>query len=161
MKSLHSLGLPHIFLKPGELYMSKKPAIVSTVLGSCVSLTFFSPASNFASICHTLLPSGSIEQGFRYVDSTILYIMDKMRENGIKPCTCEVKIFGGGDVLLTRAESSSSLSIGQQNIAIALEVLSQFSIVPKASDIGGIHGRKLFFNSYNGDVFVRKVQKTI
>lgn len=161
MKSLQELGLPHLFLKPGELYLSKEPAIVSTVLGSCVSITFFAPNAGFASICHALLPSGSIEDGFKYVDSTLVYMVDKIKGHGIKLQSCEVKIFGGGDVLLPRTDNSNMLSIGQKNIAVALEMLSNLSIVPKASDVGGVHGRKLFFNTHNGDVFIKKVRKTL
>jgi len=161
MKSLMELGLPHIFLKPGELFISKEPAIVSTVLGSCLSITCFSHQARFSAICHALLPSGKIDNGFKYVDSTILYIADAAREHGILLHQCEVKLFGGADVLLPRSDQSNSLSIGQKNIAVALEVFNQLGVVPKSADTGGFQGRKLFFNSHNGDVFVKKVRKTI
>lgn len=155
------LGLPHIFLKPGELFMTKEPAVVSTVLGSCISATFYDSKTQFAAICHALLPNGPLDNGFKYVDSTLLYIVDAIRKQGITMSMCEVKLFGGADVLLPRSDQSNSLSIGQKNIAMAHELFGQHGIEIKSADIGGILGRKLFFNTHTGDVFVKKVRKSI
>lgn len=158
MKALKNFGFPHHFLKPGELYLSNTPAIVSTVLGSCVAITFFEPNTGFAAMCHVLLPSGSIDYGFKYVDSTLMYMVGKIGEHGIQLKSCEVKIFGGGDVLLPRNDVPNQISIGQKNITLAFDILNKLSITPKATDVGGCFGRKLFFNSHNGDVFIKKLK---
>ncbi len=160
MKSLRDTHLPHIFLKPGELFLSRDPAIVSTVLGSCVSITFFEPVACLGAMCHVMLPSGPMHEGFRYVDSTLGYMVEKIGGMGIRLAVCEVKMFGGADVLLPRELQGSKLSIGCQNILEAQRGLDLLGLVPKASDVGGKHGRKLFFNSHTGDVFLKKVQKT-
>jgi chemotaxis protein CheD len=46
----------NIFLKPGALYISEKPAIVSTILGSCIAVTIFNKRLKVGGICHALLP---------------------------------------------------------------------------------------------------------
>lgn len=161
MKSLHNTHLPHVFLKPGELFLSRNPAIVSTVLGSCVSVTFFEPVSCVGAMCHVLLPKGPMDDGFRFVDTTLGYMVDKIGAMGVRLDRCEVKLFGGADVLLPRDLEGKRLSVGSQNIQETMRRLEALGIVPKASDVGGKHGRKLFFNSHNGDVFLKKVQKTI
>jgi chemotaxis protein CheD len=160
MKSLRHTHLPHVFLKPGELFLSRDPAIVSTVLGSCVSITFFEAAARLGAMCHVMLPSGPRDDGFRFVDSTLCYMVEKIAGMGIRLDACEVKMFGGADVLLPRELMGTRLSIGSQNIQEARRRLDQFGVVPKATDLGGKHGRKLFFNSHTGDVFLKKVQKT-
>lgn len=162
MKSLRHEHLPHIFLKPGELFLSRAPAIVSTVLGSCVSITFFEPAARLGAMCHVMLPSGPMGgEGFRFVDSTLGYMVEKIAGMGIELKMCEVKVFGGADVLLPRDANGTRMSVGSQNIQETRRGLELLGLVPKASDVGGKHGRKLFFNSHTGDVFLKKVQKTV
>jgi chemotaxis protein CheD len=160
MKSLRNSHLPHVFLKPGELFLSRDPAIVTTVLGSCVSITFFEPARRLGAMCHVMLPSGPIDEGFKFLDSTLGYMVNKIDGMGIRPAACEVKMFGGADVLLPREFQGSRLSVGCQNIQEARRGLDALGIVPKASDVGGKHGRKLFFNSQTGDVFLKMLNKT-
>ncbi|MGA2108628.1 MAG: hypothetical protein ABSH25_13400 [Syntrophorhabdales bacterium] len=46
-----------VFLKPGEIYVGEEPAEISTILGSCVSVTMFSKRVRVGAICHALLPS--------------------------------------------------------------------------------------------------------
>jgi chemotaxis protein CheD len=161
MKSLCNTHLPHVFLKPGELFLSCEPAIVSTVLGSCVSITFFEPAARLGAMCHIMLPSGPLDEGFRFLDSTFNYMVEKIVGMGIGLATCEVKMFGGADVLLPREFQGSRLSIGSQNIQEAQRTFHALGIVPKASDVGGKHGRKLIFHSHTGDVYLKKVQKSL
>jgi chemotaxis protein CheD len=161
MKNLRNEHLPHVFLKPGELFLSCDPAIVSTVLGSCVSITFFEPTVRFGAMCHVMLPSGPMDDGFKFLDSTLGYMVEKIGCMGIRIAACEVKMFGGADVLLPRELQGSRLSVGCQNIQEAQRRFDDLGIVPKSTDVGGKHGRKLFFNSQTGDVFLKKVQKTL
>jgi chemotaxis protein CheD len=161
MKSLRDTHLPHVFLKPGELFLSRDPAIVSTVLGSCVSVIFFEPSARLGAMCHVMLPSGPMDEGFRFVDSTLGYMVEKIGSMGVRLDSCDVKMFGGADVLLPRELEGVRLSIGTQNINEAQRRLDSFGLVPMAKDVGGKHGRKLFFNSHTGEVFMKKVQKTV
>lgn len=160
MTSLLKSKYPHLYLKPGELFLSRRPAIVSTLLGSCVSLTFHSRAARLGAMCHVLLPYGAIEQGFKYLDSTLGFMVDRIEGMGIRAASCEVKLFGGADVLFSSGIAGNRLSIGSQNILAAESLLDSLGIVPKISDVGGQCGRKLIFNSVTGDVFLRKVLKS-
>lgn len=40
------------FLKPGEAIVSPNPILVSTVLGSCIAVTMYSPEKRVGAICH-------------------------------------------------------------------------------------------------------------
>jgi len=161
MKSLRNVHLPHVFLKPGELFISRDPAIVSTVLGSCVSITFFEPIARLGAMCHVMLPSGPMDDGFKFLDSTLGYMVEKIAGMGIRLATCDVKMFGGADVLLPRELQGCRMSVGCQNVQEAQRRLDALGIVPKATDVGGKQGRKLFFNSHTGDVFLKKIQKSM
>jgi chemotaxis receptor (MCP) glutamine deamidase CheD len=59
-----------VFLKPGELYIGKEPAVVSNILGSCVSITMFSERLGAGGICHALLP-----RKFAFRNDNMIFIM--------------------------------------------------------------------------------------
>lgn len=160
MSSMRHSHLPHLFLKPGELFLSCTPAIVATVLGSCVSITISERTVCLGAMCHVLLPTGSLADGFRYVDSTLDYMVEKIDAMGVRLGSCEVKMFGGADVLVTSGSQSGRLSVGRQNVEEARRRLSSLGVVPKVSDVGGKYGRKLFFNSHTGEVFMKKMSKS-
>ncbi len=149
-----------VYLKPGELFMSREPSLVSTVLGSCVSITVYSPTCRLGAICHALLPSGSLKEGFRFVDSTLDYMVSEIRRQGAHLPGCQVKLFGGADVLLPNDQRGNRLSVGQQNILAARGRLERHGITPMAVDVGGIHGRKLYFDSRTGHVYLKKMNKS-
>lgn len=116
---------------------------------------------HLGAMCHVMLPSGSGDDGFKYVDSTLGYMVEKIVAMGARLASCEVKLFGGADVLLPRELHGNRLTVGQQNILEARHRLDVLGIVPKSCDVGGKHGRKLIFHSHTGDVFLKKVAKSM
>lgn len=101
---------PIVYLKPGELFVSRESAIVSTVLGSCVSVTMFSPELRMGAICHALLPvENSSGESFRYVDTSILSMLEEFGRHGISRTRLEVKLFGGSSMLSDNAEGTGEL----------------------------------------------------
>ncbi|MBF0486830.1 MAG: chemotaxis protein CheD [Nitrospirae bacterium] len=159
------MGLPLVFLKPGEVYVTEKPALVKTVLGSCVSITMFEPMRRVAAICHGMLPDcggkgcGDCPEKLKYVTCSIKYIMNKMQDKGVNTRDIEIKAFGGGDVLTYRNYDARA-TVGRQNIDAALGILEALGHKPKTSDLGGDRGRKIFFNTQTGEVLLRKLRKT-
>jgi chemotaxis protein CheD len=164
---IKEIGLPLVFLKPGEVYITDKPALIKTVLGSCVSVTLFEPHSRTAAICHGLLPDcggkgcGDCPEKLRFVTCSIKHILDKMLERGAVQRTLEVKAFGGGDVLTYRSGGPcKKATVGRQNIEAALNIMESLGIKPMTSDLGGDRGRKIFFNTQTGEVLLKKLRKT-
>ena len=49
-----ALILPDLDLQPGELYLARSPAILRTILGSCVGVTFWSARLGAGALCHAL-----------------------------------------------------------------------------------------------------------
>jgi len=161
MKNLVDAQLKNVFLKQGEVYVSRAPALVSTVLGSCVSITLYSPEARVGAMCHALLPCGSLDEGFRYVDSTVVYLFAKLSVITGQLGGLEAKLFGGADVLNPGIRLNSAPSVGQQNVAAAMHAIEKLGLSLSASDVNGDQGRKIFFYSNTGEVFLRSVKKTI
>ncbi|MDD2365271.1 MAG: chemotaxis protein CheD [Desulfuromonadaceae bacterium] len=158
MKSLFESHTHSVYLKPGEVVVSRKPLLVSTVLGSCVAVTMFSSSKSFAAICHAMLPENfGSESDFRYVDTAIRHINDKIRQNGVGN-DLVVKLFGGAQVLNVAEKKSQKKTIGDQNVTAAEKILSELGFNISARDTGGLQGRKLFFCTRSGDVYMRKMR---
>ncbi len=149
-----------IFLKPGEIYFTERPSIISTVLGSCISVTMFCPQRHIGAICHAVLPEeGSAREAFRYVDSSILAMVKGFDRYGIPRSRIEVKLFGGADMLKTDTVNGRDGTVGKKNIEIAMQVVERERLRITASDLGGSHGRKIFFNTRNGEILLKRLRK--
>ena len=157
MKSLIASHTRNIYLKPGEVLVARSPILVSTVLGSCVAVTMFSASSGFSAICHAMLPEniGKIND-LRYVDTALQYMYDKIVDYDVRS-DLVIKLFGGGNVLAVGDNESMKLTIGEQNVLKAEEVLTSLGLNISARDTGGIRGRKLFFCTRSGDIYVRRM----
>jgi chemotaxis protein CheD len=151
--------LPQIILKPGELFTTNQPTLVSTVLGSCVSITMFSQQLRIAAICHAVLPQDKGREGdeiFRYVDRSLEAMLEHFHRNGISGKAIELKLFGGADMLVAR--NDQLWSIGKQNIDMAKKLIEEKNLTVNANDLGGNQGRKLLFKTHTGEVFLKRLR---
>lgn len=159
-------GLQHVYLQPGEFHITGRPELVSTVLGSCLSVTMFYKALPISAICHSLLPvcpgdglsCATCPNAFKYVNCSIAIMAEIFDRHGISRDDIEVKLFGGAEMFST--EGGYDRAIGRQNVQAALEALSSENLTISASDTGGMLGRKLYFNTQTGEVFLQKIRKT-
>lgn len=147
-----------VFLKPGELYIGKSPAIVATVLGSCISVTMFNERLKMGGICHALLPKKNPStkgvDNYRYVDSSIFHMLKNFEAMGVKKNEIEVKIFGGADVLYT----TNRQTVGQANIVTALSIIRDEGLDLLPCDFGGTKGRKIIFYTAEGRIRLKKIE---
>lgn len=154
-----------VFLKPGELFFSEQPTVVSTLLGSCVAVTMFSFKRKQGAICHALLPvcrkdetcDGSYPEGGRYVECCIKLMIEGLQARGIKKKEIAAKVFGGSDMF--RVTSGGRPSVGRQNAEKAIELLDREGIRVVSSDLGGAYGRKIFFHTHTGEVFLKHLTR--
>lgn len=145
-----------VYLEPGELFCSRRPAVVQTVLGSCIAVTMHAARLQCGAICHALLPNGGHSVG-EQVDQAIRTIYLKMLALGAQHDELEVKLFGGSTVLSApTAEEIVRPPIGDQNVAQALRLIELLGLTLTARDTGGDTGRKVIFYTDNGEVYVRK-----
>lgn len=150
-------------LRPGELIITEQPTIVTTLLGSCISICLYHPLKKIGGICHCLLPSktGSLSNRppYSFVNDALSHMVEVIEQDyHIPRRELKVKLFGGADVLQTRQMySQHSKSIGLQNIEAAHAVIERYGLEITSQKVGGDNGYKLFFNTQTGEVFVRGV----
>jgi chemotaxis protein CheD len=71
----------------------------------------------------------------------------------------EVKLFGGADVLPVSAMRAHIATVGTMNCKAALEVLEKEGVRVVASDLGGLKGRTIHFDTGNGEVLVHRLAR--
>lgn len=152
-------NLPVHFLYPAELFISKTPYQVNTILGSCVSVCLFDPVTHIGGINHFMLPywNGQGLASPKYGNIAIERLTDKMISLGCNKINIKAKIFGGGEVIETNIVQ---FHIGKRNIELARTMLEDLKIPIISSSVGGKLGRKIEFLTSTGDVRQKYVQKT-
>ena len=160
-----ALILPDLDLQPGELYLSRGPAILRTILGSCVGVTFWSARLGAGALCHGVLPrcpkawppGFSPTEGHRYVDFSIRYLAQQFDTLGASRRELEVKLFGGADVLPVPGARRHKPTVGALNCRAAIEVLHEEGFTVSASDLGGVRGRRIHFHTGTGEVLLYRL----
>jgi len=69
-----------------------------------------------------------------------------------------VKLFGGARFLDVGDSGSPGRTVGAQNVARALEILEVLGLKINSADTGGVVGRKLYFCTRDGDVYLRRMR---
>jgi chemotaxis protein CheD len=157
--------LPDLNLQPGQLYLAREPAILRTLLGSCVGVTFWCRKLGAGALCHGVLPrypgkwpvNSATPDANRYVDFSIHYLAREFKALGVKGCEIEVKVFGGADVLDIGKSARSRPTVGAQNCAAAMETLAAEGLTISACDVGGRRGRRVDFHTGTGEVLLRRL----
>jgi chemotaxis protein CheD len=157
------LELPEVYLQPGEVHLARRAAILKTVLGSCVGVTFWNPRLHIGALCHGALPrcpaGMQAPAGYRYVDFAICDLARHLANLGIQRDEVQVKVFGGADVLPVHAAALQKTTVGYQNCRAALEALEREGLVVLASDLGGLSGRVIQFHTGTGQVLLRRLSQ--
>ena len=151
-------------VQPGESHLVREPAVLRTVLGSCVGVTFWVARLGAAALCHPMLPVAPVKPGVnmgpvagrRYVDFAIREMARRLDALGAHRREVQVKLFGGGDVLLVSSETSRP-TVGKLNIESALRMLESEGFDVAASSLGGTSGVNIQFHTGTGEVLLRRL----
>ncbi len=157
--------LPSVYLKPGEAYFGQCPGLVTTVLGSCVSVVMSSRTCKTVALCHAMLPTcnrehacdGDGECAFRYVRCSVRSMVRMFEKKGISRDRITVKLFGGSDILMG-GKGADADTVGRQNLRVVMETIISEGLAVEAFDTGGACGRKVMFFTDSGAVLVKQTK---
>ena len=140
------------YLHPGRVLVTAEPALVTTILGSCVAVCLWDDVAGLGGVNHFLLPEGSDGGGSRYARPAFVELRDQLVALGASPSQMRAKLFGGAGL---NPGASGASAIGLRNVEAARRLLEQAAIPVLAEDVGGCHGRKLIFETHTGHAWVR------
>ncbi|MCL4818730.1 MAG: chemotaxis protein CheD [Vicinamibacteria bacterium] len=143
-----------VYLQPGQLVASGEPLVISTVLGSCVSVCLWDPHAKVGGMNHFLLPEGpEADASPRYAAPAIDALIAQVRGLGSRNGSLTARLFGGACVIEAFRRREGHL--GQRNVEIARERLRAVGVPIVGEDVGGGRGRRLHFSLGDGTVTVR------
>lgn len=152
-----SSNLERVFLLPGEYHLTKSPKLLATLLGSCVAVCIKNTKNGTAAMnhyLHDIAPASDKSNIGRYGDSSILHMLQMLYKLDPDPTHYLAKIYGGGAVV---SHLGVGMGIGDKNIRIAREILSQQNVAIVENKCGGNRGIKIYYNTQTFDVAVRPV----
>ncbi len=152
-------GIVEVFLHPGDFHFGNAETRIVTLLGSCVSITLWHPHLRVGGMCHYMLPSrGVIPEGQdfdgRYGDEAMLLLMRHVQKVGARPQDFHAKLFGGANMFPLQCQRDEA-NVGERNLEMAASLLDRHDIPLKARHVGGDGHRKLMFDVWSGDVWLR------
>jgi chemotaxis protein CheD len=142
------------YLHPGQLFAFSGPAVMTTVLGSCVSLCLYDELADAGGMNHFVLPEGlaSDRDSTRYAVPACERLLERVLALGARRERLVAKLFGGASAL---QRPLGRMSVGENNVAVAKRWLEQQRLAPAAIETGGEYGRRLAFEIPSGAVWVR------
>lgn len=171
----------------GEGVVASAPYIVlSSGLGSCVAVILYDARRKIGGLAHIMLPAQlrNVECGmwneqsamrgsavrnpklvlspvevspFRFADTAIVVLLERLRSRGAVQRDIVAKMVGGARMFSYYEDPNTG--IGAQNIASVRHILRGERIALIGEDTGGHHGRSVEFNLDSGRVIVTAIGK--
>lgn len=160
--------LKQVVLEPGEHYITDKPIMISTLLGSCVAACLYDQVNRVIGMNHFLLsnkryrregPLIPTEAG-RYGIHAMELVINGMLKLGAKRKYLKAKAFGGGNIFSLGDKLNKYFYVGEINTRFIREFLDNEKIPLITSDLGGETGRVIRFYGSDYAVYVRKIKNT-
>lgn len=146
-----------VYISQGQHAVGKDPEmIVSTILGSCISICLWDPVACVGGMNHLLLPD--VKKGNETLSAGALdmdLLINKMMPFGAERPRLRAKLFGGSSMLQGRTD------IGSRNAEFGREYLSNEGIPCDAIDVGGTKARRLKYWPATGVAKMRLVEDSV
>lgn len=143
----------------GEVYATREPTVIKTVLGSCIAVCLMDPLVQVGGMNHFMLPvpgNGDEDRvdGSRFGVHAMDLLIGAMQKAGGERRRLQAKVFGGGHVLLI---SENGDSVPQRNIRFIEEFMRAEGIMVVNRDLGGYLPRRVHFHTDTGKVYVKRL----
>lgn len=146
---------PKVTIHIGQYFASREPAVIQTILGSCISVCLFDPDKKIGGMNH-ILHSGkdtvSPDDSARYGINAMEMLIDEMIGLGAARSNLVAKVFGGGKIL----GFPDKYHVGDRNTDFVLNFLKTDKIRVLAQNTGGHFSRKLLFHTDTCEALMKK-----
>lgn len=156
-----------VFLKPGDVYFGRGSGVVTTILGSCVSLVLWHSPSKLLAVSHIMLPTRvtslvPINKNkhdqyarpcSRFADELFDIYVQEAKRYGVPLHAFSASVIGGGDMFPV---APGHITIGQKNLHAVEQLALEHQLMIDYRDTGGSLYRRLSVIIETGDVFLEQ-----
>jgi chemotaxis protein CheD len=156
MPGSHEVEAFKYHLQPGFIFVSMDPALVSTVIGTCVAVCLHDRRLKSGGMNHYFFPKAGRRQKTtpKFGNVAIMALIRMMVRNGSRLEDLEAQIFGGGSRSMTDGSS-----MGRKNVNMARKILKKRGIPIVSEDVGGVKGRRVVFHTRTNEAIVMKTHR--
>ena len=146
----------NVVLAAGDFYFGGGHTRISTLLGSCVSITLWHPRKRIGGMCHYMMtertrtPDTPLDG--RYATEAFELFLQHVEQAGTRPSEYQAKLFSGANMF--QEINGSRMDIGARNIDYGHRLLASKHIALIAEHVAGSGRRKLHFDLWSGDVWL-------
>ena len=139
----------------GQAVFAAEPSRLTTILGSCVAVTLYSPRRRLGMLSHIVLPQSRNggDNPAKYADTAIPHMLSTLRCEGVGPTDLTAKLVGGACMF----GNGQFSRIGESNVQAAIQALEAAGIGIAGRDAGGNSGRRICFDLATGIITVASV----
>ena len=146
--------MKNVYITQGEIAVGADDAmVISTILGSCISICLWDPDAGVGGMNHLLLPEMMSEQGSSAGAVAMDRLINKMMPLGAIRTRLRAKLFGGSSMLAGRTD------IGARNAAFGRTYLVNENIPCDVENVGGSRARKLRYWPATGAAQMKLVEE--
>ena len=150
-----------VVLRPGDFHFGRGNTRISTLLGSCVSLTLWHARMRIGGMCHYMMaerdqrtePAGHEPDG-RYATEAFALFLRHIEKAATRPSEYQAKLFGGGNMFIEQ-QTLNTMNVAIKNIKAAWQLTQHLGLTIKAHHLGHAGHRSLIFELASGNVWVR------
>ena len=145
-----------VVLSAGDFYFGSGNTRISTLLGSCVSITLWHPRKHIGGMCHYMMtertraPNTALDG--RYADEAFELFLQHVEQADTRPSEYQAKLFGGANMF--QEKDGSRMDIGARNVEYGHRLLASRHIALIAEHVAGSGRRKLHFDLWSGNVWL-------
>lgn len=152
-----------IQLNPGEFFFGSRDTRINTILGSCVAITLWHPGLLIGGMCHYMLPGTRKvchpgKPDGRYADDAMLMFLEELAKTGTRPKDYIVKMFGGGKQF-PGGSQYDPMCVPDSNVEAGRQLLALHGFTLSGEDMGGNGHRRVIFDIWTGDVWMKFFSK--
>ncbi len=142
----------------GGVFASREPAVVRTVLGSCIAACLFDSNVQVGGMNHFMLPSSSDDESVptRFGIHAMEVLINQVMQLGGDRRRLQAKVFGGAEVLRMRG---SHLRVAEKNRTFVHEFLKAEGIPILAHRLGGVDPLQVYFFTHSAKVMIRPLRR--
>jgi chemotaxis protein CheD len=136
----------------GDAAVAASPVRLTTILGSCLAVTLYSPRLRLGMLSHVVLPhsTGPTAYPAKFADTAVPYMLSTLQSRGANPEWLVAKIAGGACMF----GSCKPMQIGDANVQSVIAALDAAGIRIVGQHVGGTVGRRVYFDLSTGALTV-------
>ena len=153
--------MSEIRVKVADYAVSQGDVVLASVgLGSCVAIALYDARTCVGGLAHILVPNPALARDTsnpaKFPSTAVPLLVEEMRRRGATT-GITAKIAGGASMFASLMPAGG-INMGERNAVATRQALQAAGVPLVAEDIGGEHGRSVYFHLRDGRLEIRSLK---